>query len=44
MPAVGSSIRRSLGWFAALQGLDRVLTSLPLVRRLAWNIVIWGER
>jgi 2-polyprenyl-3-methyl-5-hydroxy-6-metoxy-1,4-benzoquinol methylase len=36
--------RERLGWFAALQGLDRVLTSLPLVRRLAWNIVIWGER
>ena len=36
--------RERLGWFAVLQRLDGVLASLPLVRRLAWNIVIWGER
>lgn len=32
------------GWFAPLQALDRVLLRLPLVRRLAWNTVIWGTK
>lgn len=31
-------------WFSPLQRLDRVLLRLPLVRRLAWNVVIWGQR
>lgn len=31
-------------WFSPLQGLDRLLLRLPLVRRLAWNVVIWGEK
>ncbi len=31
-------------WFRPLQRLDRVLTRLPLVRRLAWNMVLWGRR
>jgi SAM-dependent methyltransferase len=31
-------------WFSPLQRLDDVLLRLPLVRRLAWNTVIWGEK
>lgn len=31
-------------WFSPLQRLDGVLLRLPLLRRLAWNTVIWGER
>ena len=33
-----------LGWFRALQAIDGVLTRLPLVRRLAWNMVMWGTK
>jgi SAM-dependent methyltransferase len=31
-------------WFSPLQRLDDVLLRLPLVRRLAWNTVIWGNK
>ena len=31
-------------WFAPLQRADDLLLRLPLVRRLAWNTVIWAER
>lgn len=31
-------------WFGNLQRLDEHLLRLPLVRRLAWNIVIWGRK
>jgi SAM-dependent methyltransferase len=31
-------------WFSPLQALDGALLRVPLVRRLAWNIVIWGEK
>ena len=31
-------------WFSPLQRLDSSLLRLPLVRRLAWNTVIWAER
>jgi 2-polyprenyl-3-methyl-5-hydroxy-6-metoxy-1,4-benzoquinol methylase len=31
-------------WFSPLQRLDQVLLRLPLVRRLAWNTVIWADR
>ncbi len=34
----------SLWWFKPLQSFDRLLTSLPLMRWMAWNIVIWGEK
>ncbi|MFN7975050.1 MAG: class I SAM-dependent methyltransferase [Acidobacteriota bacterium] len=33
-----------LGWFRALQHADGVLTRIPLVRRLSWNMVMWGTR
>jgi SAM-dependent methyltransferase len=31
-------------WFAPLQALDSVLLRIPLVRRLAWNIAVWGTK
>jgi SAM-dependent methyltransferase len=34
----------SLWWWKPLRGLDTVLTRTPLVRWLAWNIVMWGEK
>jgi 2-polyprenyl-3-methyl-5-hydroxy-6-metoxy-1,4-benzoquinol methylase len=36
--------RRIGWWFGPLQKLDSLLLRLPLVRRLAWNVVVWGER
>lgn len=36
--------RRIGWWFAPLQRLDEALLALPLVRRLAWNTVIWAEK
>jgi CTP:molybdopterin cytidylyltransferase MocA/SAM-dependent methyltransferase len=36
--------RRLRTWFAPLQTLDAALLRLPLVRRLAWNTVIWAEK
>ncbi len=35
---------RSLWWWQPLRAADAVLTRLPLVRRLAWNMVLWGTR
>ena len=35
---------RTLWWWQPLRAADAVLTRLPLVRRLAWNMVLWGER
>ena len=34
----------SLWWWQPLRAADAVLTRLPLVRRLAWNMVVWGTR
>jgi SAM-dependent methyltransferase len=31
-------------WFSPLQRVDDVLLRLPLVRRLAWNTVIWADK
>jgi len=33
-----------LWWWKPLRAADRVLTQIPLLRWLAWNIVIWGEK
>ena len=33
-----------LRWWIALRVLDRAVTRLPLVRWLAWNMVMWGEK
>ncbi len=33
-----------LWWWKPLRAADRVLTQVPLLRWLAWNIVIWGEK
>jgi SAM-dependent methyltransferase len=34
----------SLGWWTPLRGFDKALTRLPLLRWLAWNMVMWGEK
>jgi ubiquinone/menaquinone biosynthesis C-methylase UbiE len=31
-------------WWKPLRALDGLLTRLPLVRWLAWNVVIWGRK
>jgi 2-polyprenyl-3-methyl-5-hydroxy-6-metoxy-1,4-benzoquinol methylase len=36
--------RRGLWWWLPLRAVDSVLTRLPLVRWLAWNIVMWGQK
>ncbi len=35
---------KSLGWWMPLRALDKLLTRMPLVRWLAWNMVMWGEK
>jgi 2-polyprenyl-3-methyl-5-hydroxy-6-metoxy-1,4-benzoquinol methylase len=36
---------RTIGWwFLPLQRVDDLLLSLPLVRRLAWNMVVWARK
>ena len=34
----------TLAWWIPLERIDRLLTEIPLVRRLAWNMVMWGEK
>jgi len=34
----------SLRWWLPLRELDGYLTRLPAVRRLAWNMVMWGRK
>ena len=34
----------TLRWWLPLRAVDSVLTRLPLLRWLCWNIVIWGEK
>jgi len=34
----------SLWWWTPLEWMDRLLTRIPLVRRLSWNMVMWGEK
>ena len=34
----------SLRWWMPLRTLDKFLTRIPLVRWLAWNMVMWGEK
>ena len=34
----------TLEWWHSLRALDEALTRVPLVRRLAWNMVMWGEK
>ena len=35
---------RRLWWWHPLKGLDELLARLPLVRRLAWNMVMTGQK
>ena len=34
----------SIAWWLPLERIDRVLTRIPLVRCLAWNMVMWGVK
>lgn len=34
---------RTLRWWLPLRRCDEALTRLPVVRRLAWNMVMWGQ-
>jgi SAM-dependent methyltransferase len=36
--------RQTLRWWTPLSSLDRVLTRIPGVRWLAWNMVMWGQK
>lgn len=36
--------RESLRWWLPLRVIDVCLTRVPVVRRLAWNMVIWGRK
>lgn len=36
--------REDLRWWLPLAKLDSALTRLPLVRWLAWNMVMWGQK
>jgi len=31
-------------WWTPLRSLDAVLTRIPIMRWLAWNVVMWGEK
>jgi ubiquinone/menaquinone biosynthesis C-methylase UbiE len=33
-----------LGWWKPLRALDGFLTRLPLMKWLAWNVVLWGRK
>jgi SAM-dependent methyltransferase len=33
-----------LGWWMPLRWIDRLLTRIPMVRWLAWNVVIYGQK
>ena len=35
---------RTLWWWMPLRAIDKLLSRLPLVRWLAWNMVMWGEK
>ncbi len=34
----------TLRWWLPLQRLDHSLTRMPLLRRMAWNMVMWGRK
>ncbi len=33
-----------LRWWTPLRAFDRLLTRIPVLRWLAWNVVIWGQK
>jgi SAM-dependent methyltransferase len=35
---------RQLRWWSPLRALDTWLTRIPLLRWMAWNVVIWGQK
>ena len=34
----------TLWWWKPLRWIDEILTRLPFVERLAWNVVLWGQK
>lgn len=36
--------RENLRWWIPLAKIDSILTRIPLVRWMAWNIVMWGQK
>jgi ubiquinone/menaquinone biosynthesis C-methylase UbiE len=36
--------KESLRWWTPLRAADRLLTRLPVVRWLGWNVVLWGRK
>lgn len=34
----------TLWWWHPLAAMDRLLTELPLIRKLAWNMAMWGRK
>jgi hypothetical protein len=36
--------KESLWWWTPLRAVDRLLTRLPWVRWLGWNVVLWGRK
>jgi hypothetical protein len=39
-----SETRESLWWWKPFRAFDAGLTRVPLLRWLAWNMVMWGEK
>jgi SAM-dependent methyltransferase len=35
---------KTLWWWKPLSALDQLLTRIPMMRWLAWNVVIWGQK
>jgi len=35
---------QNLRWWMPLRALDQVLSRIPLIRWLAWNVVLWGQK
>lgn len=36
--------RNDLVWWIPLKGIDSILTRIPVVRWMAWSVVMWGRR
>jgi len=35
---------KTLWWWMPLRAIDGVLTRLPLLRYMAWTMIMWGEK
>lgn len=36
--------KRTLWWWAPLRSIDSVFTRVPLLKYMAWNVVLWGTK